>query len=281
VKLLIPFLAVAFCHSSLRGEYRPNFEDPLERLVYGLMGSYTEGEELNKWKKCIAEIPDGKNRLYELFKRDYELGKDCQLAHYSLYALSQRPDLTTEDLRYFEKEMALAASHPTKSALDESLLAGGLPLLALHPTPEREAFAAQFADGDNSPLTLSALRSLVSMNSKLAKGALDRAIERRRLPNGVENISWIFSDLISLRNTLKGDKLESAGKPRALSDPTTLEVFHQPSAPRGTNSTETSPKLDAIDEKPFWTTAFVVILIGLVAAAVSWAFDRRRRQLSG
>lgn len=247
-------------------EVYPNLDDPLERLVYGKPMKHYEEAAMREWKTAIASFPDANEKLLSLFERDYTQAKNWELLSFSMAALSQRRDLKSEDIDRIEKEMRAAAGQQNRSQLGSTLLAGGIPILVLHPTPDREALVARLARDQDWSVVLAALQSLVSMGSKEAKTEIENAVKRRRIPGKDQSLDWVLSEVTTLLSSFEVKAPPSVNRPPSV----------QPPAPR--NAPYANPTVATPSEEPTSSTPLSIIVVLIVSATgLLWLLVKNRK----
>jgi hypothetical protein len=251
--------------TSAFAEVYPNFDDPLERLVYGAPNHTWTQEQVRNWQQSIADYPGAKAQLFELFERDYNLAKDWELVGRPLMALTLRSDLKSEDLDRIEKEMIVAAGQQKRSQLGSSLLSSGIPLLVLHPTPKRESLVVRLARDEDWSVVLTALRGLITMGSKEAKTEIENAVTRRRIPGKDQSLDWILSEVTTLLSSFEASGSKGVNPPPAL----------QPPAPK--KAQEAKPHPTTPSEEPSSTPWSIIVVLIVAATGLLWLLVKNRK----
>lgn len=261
---ILPLLLVCYAHAFCAEVY-PNLNDPLEKLVYGRPVEHYDEKAMREWEAAIAKFSNAKDRILLLFERDYTQAKNWEFLACPMAALAKRSDLKSEDLDRIEKEMRVVAEQKNRSQLGSSLLSSGVPLLVIHPTPERESLVVRLARDEDWSVVLAALRGLITMGSKEAKTEIENAVTRRRIPGKDQSLDWMLSEVTTLLTSLdlKGS---------ASVNPTPLV---QPSAPK--KAPETKPDATPTSEEPASSTPWSIIVVLIVAATgLLWLLFKRR-----
>jgi hypothetical protein len=220
MKILFFLIAFSVSAGLLWGEEGyPDFHDPLQGLVYG--GDTDVSPESEKdgmeRERTIAEFPGAKERLFQFFERDYKVSKILEFVPKSMKAIALRRDLTQDDLRGIDREMALVVARSPRSSLEHFFLIGGISIFEAHPNPEREQLVLRLAYDQDTTVAQAALGALVKMGSEHAGKALDDAIKRTVIPGKDQSLDWMLEEMRVLKRKIdypsgKREKKERTGE---------------------------------------------------------------------
>lgn len=261
---ILPLLLVCYAHAFCAEVY-PNLNDPLEKLVYGRPVEHYDEKAMREWEAAIAKFPNAKDRMLLLFERDYTQAKNWELLAFPMAALAKRPDLKSEDLDRIEKEMRVVAGQKNRSQLGSSLLSSGVPLLVIHPTPERESLVVRLARDDDWSVALAALQGLVAMGSKKAKSEIENALRRRRIPGKDQSLDWILSEVTTLLHSYEVKPRPSVNSPSAVLQPAPKKAL--------TTLTTSTPSEEPTSSTPW---SIIVVLI-FAACGLLWLVVKKRK----